>query len=442
MRGIQLSLQRRMQTGIVTPVSEFDIVSCLQPSAALKFCSILNSGGGLSSAVKAIQLFKDSFIHEGINIVFEYTYGKSEYTGALASLLRLFSGREIETVKKPDANLDRDIATRLFFMQMVTLGSTSRLATQRWDLVAAVWVDCPGYQLPYDYKSKEVGALLEDAVLQLEHNFGTSPTTTAPAGLFSDHCENSGLWRPSKYLNDAMAEDTCGLYAMTTVYPAIQTNSGRIMLAHGDCKASALSLEASPFRKAFDGLNTARVFQIMARLSREWADAQAPHKLKRALKHFIKNKTPSANVAAHFIKELMECISIKKPGGNASSPSWQGQEFDHHPIIYHIVTILLGLDVDLCQRHGLDVVVSEQTQSIGLLRASANGKSQVANNATILIHADANSQLAYEAELLNTTSSAQIPEYRICGVWIPTRQLKPNNVNFYSKDDGKDACII
>lgn len=439
MRGMQLSLQRRMRTGIVTPVTEFDIVSCLQPSAALKFCSVLNSGAHLLSAVQAIQLFKESFFHEGINVAFEYTYGRSQYTGALASLLRLFSGGEIETVKKPDAKSDRDIATRLFFMQLVTLGSTSRLATQSWDLVAAVWVDCPGYQLPPDYKSKEVGALLEDAVLQLEHKSGTSPTTTAPAGLFSDNCEHSGLWRPSKYLNDAMVEDTCGLYAVTTVYPAIKTNSGRIELANGDCKASALSLEASSFRKAFDGLDTARVFQIMARLSKEWADAQVPHKLRWAVKHYIKNKNPSADVAARFIMGLIE--SNKEQGGNASSPSWQGQEFDHLPIIYHIVTILLGLDVDLCQRHGMDVVVSEQTQSIGLLRASANGKSQVANNATILIHSDAKSQLAYEAELLDTTSPAKIPEYRICGVWIPTRQLKPENINFYAKDDGEDACI-
>lgn len=81
-----------------------------------------------------------------------------------------------------------------FLSQLWELGNvqTQRSATDPCDYVAAIWIDCPRYELPIDYKSWELPRLLEDAIQQLEPDFKIgiavsfpSDLSTLPVGLAS-----------------------------------------------------------------------------------------------------------------------------------------------------------------------------------------------------------------------------------------------------------------
>ena len=57
-----------------------------------------------------------------------------------------------------------------FLNMLRSLSTRGRSSTHDRDHVVAVWVDCPKYVLPLQYKTIGLACLLEDAVKQFENN--------------------------------------------------------------------------------------------------------------------------------------------------------------------------------------------------------------------------------------------------------------------------------
>lgn len=105
-----------------------------------------------------------------------------------------------------------------------------------------------------------------------------------------------------------------------------------------------------------------------------------------------------------------------------------------------MVTAMLGLDHDACQKAELVLVVSVRVSCLGLIRPDAIRNAQ--NNVTIVMSAGTTGCLAYEAEQAHTTSGILLPIYRICGVWVPTRALALLNINFCLHPLGERGYIV
>ncbi|KAG9603335.1 hypothetical protein KCU77_g1816, partial [Aureobasidium melanogenum] len=96
------------------------------------------------------------------------------------------------------------------------LRRSHRATSQPRDYVLAVWPDCPGYKVPEERsgeKPMSLAELLEDAITQMEKNFGLSISVSIPAGILGFN-DCTGLWRPKRYLDEVsvtMASDVYGM---------------------------------------------------------------------------------------------------------------------------------------------------------------------------------------------------------------------------------------
>jgi hypothetical protein len=92
-----------------------------------------------------------------------------------------------------------------FMIDLVDISNAPvhRSASEACDYVAAVWVDCPRYELPVDYKSLKLSYLLENAIKQLEKNFHLSLAVSFPSDLSTLSINVApGLWRPTTYIGE------------------------------------------------------------------------------------------------------------------------------------------------------------------------------------------------------------------------------------------------
>jgi hypothetical protein len=165
--------------------------------------------------------------------------------------------------KKETSDLQR------FLSQLGGLSMSSRSATQVRDYVTSVWVDCPAYVLPINYKRMELADLLEDAVLQLEKNHGVSLIANAPAGIF-DASHSTGLWRPSKY------PKSIKVTRANEVYGALEHPYRPLRLGLGDTiplvthPVGSLSQRSRSFQEVFAGKSTAFVFESVRDIVGKW----------------------------------------------------------------------------------------------------------------------------------------------------------------------------
>lgn len=72
-----------------------------------------------------------------------------------------------------------------FFGSLYDITKSTRFVTKSHDYVLSVWVGCPHYKIPENFKSMSPGQLLFDALEQVFRNFGLRLAHHIPAGMFS-----------------------------------------------------------------------------------------------------------------------------------------------------------------------------------------------------------------------------------------------------------------
>jgi hypothetical protein len=159
---------------------------------------VMNRDMGWRNALLATE---DYLVQAGPRTLGRYT--------AMKTLNQFLAGQTLNS----DRQVAEDAVTAVnrFCSRLSGLGRTRRFATKQRDYVLAVWVDCPKYILPRNFKALSLPLLLEDAILQLEKNFGMSIPVSAVAGLFGSR-EASALWRPSRYLDQVKVSHVRQVY--------------------------------------------------------------------------------------------------------------------------------------------------------------------------------------------------------------------------------------
>lgn len=390
----------------------------LQPYLALTFKKSLESGGSRSSAIRAIGNSITTTSVPGIQAVSDYTNTLGQMSAA-SNLCRFFSGTKLERAQQLGSDGDVRAKVHTFMEQLVRLGAARRVATQERDYVVAVWVDCPGYVLPSNYKAMGLPALLDNAVWQLENNFRASPIVTAPTGIFGGCLESSGLWRPSRYIQRLSVKSTGTVYGVLSTQSVIAPSGKGFQLDRWIVGTTALSRVAQPYQQMFGSRSTATALEAMASIAINWtSDSSQGQALKWAM-NFNRQSVDAVTEGPEdvFRMSLIGCMDSGKVG-----VEWLGENIDHHSVLYRMVTDMLGLDYDLCQSEGLVLMVSPQASCIGLLRAAVIESAQ--NNVTVLMSAVASGCLAFEAEQVQVRPALPVPAYRVCGVWVPTKHCR------------------
>ncbi|KAK4947845.1 hypothetical protein LTR10_013353 [Elasticomyces elasticus] len=139
----------------------------------------------------------------------ELHLGRIQFRGSNQGLHRLLQGHRLESRREgPVGHLDDPVGTLGFKTQLCRLRKSHRAATQPRDYVLAVWVDCPGYNIPLDYRTMSLSDLLADALAQMHDNYGCSIATSLPAGVLG--LEHPGaLWSPELLIDQLGTVRSC-----------------------------------------------------------------------------------------------------------------------------------------------------------------------------------------------------------------------------------------
>lgn len=147
-----------------------------------------------------------------------------------------------------------------------------RSATQLRDYVIAVWVDCPGYKIPEDFKEKSLAALLEDALDQLRSLHGLSCATTLPACMLrTKPIELSAVWRPSLYLDaieTKIAVDVYGVILDCNGFLSFQDDRGHLPFHF--LHSVTTPLVVLDYETPFSDAPSEEALQIIATASDSW----------------------------------------------------------------------------------------------------------------------------------------------------------------------------
>ncbi|KAI1204980.1 uncharacterized protein F4807DRAFT_296579 [Annulohypoxylon truncatum] len=305
---------------------------------------------------------------------------------------RFLCGEELVDTSKSNSDMTEEQKLRRFFLLLNTIMANNRNTTDERDLVVAVWVDCPRYALPLNYKQMGLYELMEDAVCQLENKWGISLVTTAPAGLFSDPAKpsdgsspSSFLWRPTHYMpttNNSRINNTKKAYAnlICSSDPYKVDSSRQLSLKMNSSINNLNPLSCShpmDFKTTFGDISTADVIQFTSTVCQHWGSGPL-----QLLLLMLPQGVGIRNAAPGFYKFIISLISmlptipeditnsigmVAKGWGELPSISLDTEFFlqeltrdraeDHHDILYQIICEVCGLDMDLCQQKGLRLVV-------------------------------------------------------------------------------------
>lgn len=314
-----------------------------------------------------------------------------------------------------------------FLDNLKALGKVPRRATKACDYVASVWVDCPGYILPINFKTRGLPNLLEDAIRQLEDNHRVSVQVNC-MGLFG-----SLLWRPSNFLGKKRILATDEIYSVVEGgWPIPLTTGGDVPLRIVSPHSTALSRYATRYSNLFSSQPPIQVFEALKAVLRNWPNSIII-KFSDAYGKFFTRQ--SANEIANPDLSMSFLGSLLVHEGNrrglcqiATRSFWNGHpEVDHYRATYQMVTMALGLDINECQNRGLELMISPlYPPCIGLMKIELV-EQNIENALTICTeslnsaHISQEDTMEYGRHLLEGIKRGGSPVARveIVGSWVP-----------------------
>ncbi|KAL9052496.1 MAG: hypothetical protein Q9162_005352 [Coniocarpon cinnabarinum] len=114
------------------------------------------------------------------------------------------------------------VAVWVFMFDLKDLLVQERYATKPADYVLSVWVDCPDYEVPHQFRQMTMASLLENALHQLRYNHGMALTACLPAACFRQS-DAPLLWEPRHYLEESEVRSIADVYRACSPAHAMQS---------------------------------------------------------------------------------------------------------------------------------------------------------------------------------------------------------------------------
>jgi hypothetical protein len=414
------------------------------------FTRFLLKGYSRDIAFHSVEIENRAFLTKALDSMLDYVGG---FGLVMANAIpenhprvlqvKFLLGQKIERQGQETQREDRESRVHKFLEQLALLGQSFRRATKARDYVTSVWVDCPGYILPKNFKTMCLPSLLENAVRQLEDNHGVSVLVSGSAGLFGDSSSGSALWRPRKYLGKKRIFKADEIYSVviTGHQPLPVTTNREVPLRVLGQPRTALSQFAQEYTKAFSGRDAAYVFEALKPVISNWPSLVIAAVMYRYGKIAAMSESllQMVDINNLYIAALMKREGIPRglgPGGFNYEDHWdRTQELDHYQAVYQMVTLALGLDFQECQSRGLRLMVClDHYPCIGLMKAGY-GNEKASTNSKLRGQQDIGTVITIstsKSKSLTTTGiygnvlfegvkkeGSQIARYDFTGIWVP-----------------------
>jgi len=338
--------------------------------AALKFQSYmdLEPDQDAEHAFRSVRTACSSYFSKALRAIAEYggylyNMGFQGREG-MVYFLEFASGTTIHNGSQtPSDNESVQQKTIRFVDQLGRLGSTSRAATKPCDYVASVWVDCPGFVLPVQYKTMRLSELLDDAIRQMEDHTGFTLAVNLPCTLATVCGErNSALWYPSAYMDELVITSIDQVYGVLSQphLPLPIAIDGTLPLLAFQPQTSAIGSWASDYLQELGGRHAADAFGAMLPIVHGWP----LWVLERAVsKNSMRSADGNLNKSSYLFAALLLDSVTAKFGRPGTQRAWElpngsrAPNIDHHRVVYELVCMALGLDPELCRRRCLRLLV-------------------------------------------------------------------------------------
>jgi len=368
---------------------------------------------------------------------------------AFSTLCRFLGGQEL--VKKhsqalEDPELESYRQVLVFLNRLFKLGGSRRAATQARDYVAAIWVDCPQYQLPDGFKIIRLDALLQNAVLQLEQNFCFSIPVTAIAGLFGAE-EATALWRPSCYLGSQRIKHVGQIYSVVRPTDPVEvTETGAVpILLHSPVLGRSPNLV--DLQEYIGRTKPGDIVQDIREISSRWptdVTMRAAHmEVPKSPNHILESRLKWRSALMNSNPIVETAISISNPQVQQVLSSLDVNDFAEpqllYEAVYELVTQALGLDYETCRgRDDLYIALClSQHPSIGLLSRSKTRTMDLPDSVTVCrdIIPPSSACTVLEAGRIGSSLYA-------CGIWVPQMTTSITEIGGSVVEEGSNAIIV
>lgn len=387
-----------------------------------------------------------------------YATGLNKSTPVVA--LQFLVGHKIENGSPLLPSEDTEAGFGRFVEQVGRLGGTRRTATKPHDYVASVWVDCPGYILPVEYRTMGLPNLLEDAIRQFETLSGQSIPVNFPSDLTCGASAESALWRPASYLSTHHISSVEKVYGVLSqpFRPIPINNNGQMPLYMFHGRSVAIGSRAGEYSSVFQGQNASQAFDKMIKIVHQWPlavlERLVNHNAERVARAGFSRRLPPSveDLYNVFSSYLLESV-MKKWGRVGSERSWQQMpNFDHHAAVYAMVVRALNLDQDACKFYGLRLLVSlVDPPIIGLTNRDPHDF-HVLDDADQLFRLDPHRTITvcvsrgtqntgdslYDAVRI---SDGPQPTYRVTTVWVPQHNTPLHDIGATVDPNGHDGFL-
>ncbi|KAJ5991372.1 hypothetical protein N7499_012029 [Penicillium canescens] len=449
----QISLLRTSKELVPCVRCEQDVES-LGTYAGLLFQRNIEEGQTPSTAYQAVKSANTFFFRYAMDAMISYCAYEhaSSRTDASYTLSKFLLGETIVNQQPAPDQLSLYSQLKSFLTQLSQLGRSARRATKECDYVLSVWVDCPGYVIPTNYKSMDLPELLEDAILQLEKNLDCSPLVTVPAALFGRD-EAGGLWRPTTYLQRSAIHDARELYNVLSKSQRVPVSNGSIPLTCFLEHSLSVSSRADDYIRLFEGWPTAKVFDAMKNVCSGWPE-DVLARVRDA------HGMPSADSREHYLVTLFaELVVVKAMNAletiSRKEPSWEIRDTDHHDAMYGLVAIALGISRSACEAQGLRLMVSlEYPPCIGFMKPELSlqeptptynerVQGRQGHNDEYLTVCTAVYSHKAGCALLEAAIEAQGPPVvlKVSGIWVPMKYTPLHEVAALAQTSSRDGRL-
>lgn len=425
----------------------------LTPFLARMYERLVKDNYPHDGAMRSLSAYSEELEVEQLAELKLYVEGPGEQKVAEAdAVYRFFSG---EVLENGITRLDDMPHLSKFAHNLIMLasrhGGPRRKATKPQDYVISIWVDCPGYTIPQNYKETDCPSLLQDALHQMNDTSGRFLLSTAPLGLFESAQSGSALWQPSRYLPSSHVDDLSGIYnvLVNTRLGELMPSSQKVPIVVDDTQTLPLSAGAKTFEalwQSFPQQSASSSFmEYFNAISQNWAEVTVGgimDSINELLSPYSEAERDS-NGKLHFVVPPSDVVRMfvllklfnRFPGVKASDfprSAHQPYHFENLQVgAYELVSTALYLDLDMCFDEGMQLMFSgaeghdKSVPRVGFCRRSVDIErmSEKAMNRnekqvlTVRMDSDVTESLLFEAEMVGKVDGS--PEYRVFGVWVP-----------------------
>lgn len=453
----------------------------LAPFAAGLRESLIDQGYSEKAVLFHIYQRSSRLDHTAYNDLQYYTQNETRKTYRDEQLLRRFLKGENfssalpysqhDTMVLHDSTPNND-TMKAFLGGLGRLSRTSpRVATKAHDYVLSIWIDCPGYTIPREYKEKGIPALVKDGLNQLQNNCGKALVTHAPRGLFH-HRTGSGLWAAIRYLKQADLNNVTNIYRPIPLADAVLvpvSKSGAIPIRLTNAEHPSLAVMAIPFEILLSKSTIPELFKTLAQAAPTWSITvimQAAAVINAESGNFkgggVSNDTEwqqlrplvlgslfASMIGSHEISPATGLSpNIIKQGENLLMSLRSKWEPHHVEMAYVILAAALGLDENVCMKEGLQIIAAktaapDEVVRIGFCRKGITQEhiKKMAEKGRLLtvrmapdrddeglsLNENLDGSVLYEVERVDEQVDGK-PGFRVFAVWIPTIRTPSSHI--------------